>query len=188
MSNQSEREITIILDGKRILLILILIIGFSALAYSYLLSLAGFIAPSQDLPLKIVAKETADQYGNPKTSFQRGQLVLVNATLEMAYGYYTYSGPDYYYYTPDYYYYTEPTKYLLIVQISYEETPVFIGFSYDSLEPDKSSSTGLGYKLPDDAPTGTYTVEIFVLSNWISKGGDVIAKNSGVSFTFQVTG
>ena len=181
LSNQSEREITITLDGKRILLILMLIIGFSALAYSYFLSLAGFIAPSQDLPLKIVAKETADQYGNPKSSFQRGQLVLVNATLEMAYGYYTNSGPDYYYYT-------EPTKYLLIVQISYGETPVFIGFSYDSLEPDKSSSTGLGYKLPDDAPTGTYTVEIFVLSNWISKGGDVIAQNSGVSFTFQVTG
>jgi len=181
LSSNEPREIVIVLDGKKLALLTLLIIVVSTLAYTYFTSLASYMAPSENLPMHIVAASTADQYGNPKSIFTRGELVLINATVEMAIGYYVNSGPYYYFFT-------SPTKYLLIVQVMYGDTPVFLGFTYYELGPDGKVSVGVGYRLPDNANTGTYTVEIFVWSNWLTKGGNIIADNSGRQFTFQVTG
>ena len=146
----------------------------------YLNSLASFIAPSEDLPLKITSAFTADHVGNPKTTFSRGEMVLVNVTIEMAYAYY--------YYNTYYYYYTTPTKFLMLVQVMYENTPVFLGFVVEEVSPGSMESSGIGFRLPDDAPTGTYTVKIMVWSTWLDRGGVPLASNSGLEFTFQVQG
>lgn len=182
MAEDNVKVIEIVLDEKRIALIAITLIAFGILFSTYFSSLFAFIAPEQSLPLYITQRSTTDQYGTPKTTFKRGDMVLVNATIEMATAYYY---NTYYYY---YYYYTQPTKYLFIVEILYGDTPVFIGFVFHEIPPGGISTSGVGYSIPLNAPTGTYTVKIFVWSNWLTKGGVRLAENSGLSFTFTVTG
>ncbi|MEM0104597.1 MAG: hypothetical protein QW743_07215 [Candidatus Methanomethylicia archaeon] len=181
MSGDDAKVIEITLDEKRIVILLISIIALGILFSTYFNNLFAFIAPEQSLPLHITQYSTTDQYGTPKTNFTRGSMVLINATIEMATAYYY----NYYYY---YYYYTTPTKYLFIVEILYGNTPVFIGFVFHEIPPGGTSTAGIGYSIPSNAPTGTYTVKIYVWSTWLAKGGVRLADNSGLSFTFTVSG
>ncbi|MEM2015832.1 MAG: hypothetical protein QXE58_06305 [Candidatus Methanomethylicia archaeon] len=180
MNGNNVKVFETVLKGKRITILIISIIALGILFSTYFNNLFAFIAPEQGLPLHITKYSTTDQYGTPKTTFKRGDMVLVNATIEMATAYYYY----YYYY----YYYTTPTKYLLIVEILYGNTPVFIGFVFHEIPPGGTSTAGVGYSIPLNAPTGTYTVKIYVWSQWLVKGGVPIADNSGLSFTFTVSG
>ena len=177
MNGEDEKVIEIVLDEKRIAIIVISLIAFGVLFSTYLSGLFAFIAPEQGKPLRITRYATTDRVGTPKTSFTRGEMVIVNATVEMATAYY---------YNTYYYYYTTPTKYLYIVQILYGDTPVFIGFIFHEIPPGGISTTGIGYSIPSNAPIGTYTVKIFLWSNWLDKGGVILGE--GVTFTFQVTG
>lgn len=179
MGEDNTRVIEIVLDEKRIAALIISIIALGLLFSTYLSNLFAFIAPEQGLPLHITQYSTRDQYGTPKTTFTRGSMVLINATIEMATAYY------YYYY---YYYYTRPTKYLFIVEIFYGDTPVFIGFVFHEIPPGGTSTVGVGYSIPSNAPTGTYTVKIFVWSAWVKLGGVPLADNTPLIFTFTVSG
>jgi len=182
LSGDNVREIVIEINAKQLIaLILLMCIGGYIVA-SYLFSLANYIAPSKELPLHITGAFTADHTGNPKTEFKRGELVLVNVTLEMAWAYYWNTPPQYYYY-----YFTTATRFLLLVQVMYNNTPIFLGFVVEDVNPGESESTGIGFRLPDDAPLGTYTVKIMVWSNWLDKGGTVLADNSGLVIYFNVT-
>jgi len=175
------REIVIEIDAKRLIaIVLVAVIAVGALI-SYIGSLASFIAPSQELPLDITTAFSADQTGNPKSTFSRGELVLINATIEMAYAYYFGD-------TTSYYYFTTPTKFLLLIQVMYGNTPVFMGFVVEEISPGETESAGIGYRIPDDAPTGTYKVKVMVWSNWLDEGGVPLASKSGLEFTFQVQG
>jgi len=179
LSGGDEKVIEIVLDEKRIAIMVISLIALGLLFSTYLSGLFAFIAPEQGKPLMITRYATTDRVGTPKTSFTRGEMVIINATVEMATAYY-------YYYTYYYYYYTTPTKYLYIVEILYGNTPVFIGFVVHEISPGGTSTAGIGYSIPMNAPTGTYTVKIFLWSNWLDKGGVILGE--GVTFTFQVTG
>jgi len=177
-----NKVIEIVLDEKRIAILALSLIVLGVIFSTYFNNLFAFIAPEESLPLHITRYATTDQYGTPKTTFTRGSMVLINATVEMATAYYY--NYNYYYY----YYYTTPTKYLLVVEILYGDTPVFIGFVYHEIPPGGSSTVGIGYSIPQNAATGTYTVKIYVWSTWIAKGGVRLADNSGLSFTFTVSG
>jgi hypothetical protein len=180
LSGGDEKVIEIVLDEKRIAVIVISLIAFGVLFSTYLSGLFAFIAPEQGKPLMITRSAITDRVGTPKTSFARGDMVMVNATVEMATAYYY---NTYYYY---YYYYTTSTKYLYIVEIFYGNTPVFIGFVGHEIRPGGTSTAGIGYSIPMNAPTGTYTVKIFLWSNWLDKGGVILGGD--VTLTFQVTG
>ena len=179
LSRDDVKEIIIEIDAKRLAVIVLLVVMAAGVLISYFSSLASFIAPSEDLPLNIVTAYSADATGNPKNKFHRGELVLLNVTIEMAYAYY---------YDTDYYLFTSPTKFLLLIQVMYGNTPVFLGFVVEEVSPDGTESTGIGYRIPDDAPLGTYTVKVMVWSDWLDKGGTVLASNSGLEFTFSVEG
>ncbi|MCX8169150.1 MAG: hypothetical protein N3E39_02915 [Candidatus Methanomethylicia archaeon] len=180
MNEDNTKVVEIVFDEKRIAILIIFIIALGTLFLTYFNSLLAFIAPEQGLPLRITKWSTTDHVGTPKNIFKRGEMVLVNATIEMATAYYYY----YYYY----YYYVRPTRYLLIVEILYGDTPVFIGFVFHEIPPGASSTSGVGWSIPSNAPIGTYTVKIYVWSTWIVKGGVVLADNSGLSFTFRIEG
>jgi hypothetical protein len=179
LSGGDEKVIEIVLDEKRIAVIVISIIAFGVLFSTYLSGLFAFIAPEEGKPLRITRYTTTDMVGTPKTTFARGEMVIVNATIEMATAYY-------YYYTYYYYYYTTSTKYLYIVEILYGDTPVFIGFVGHEIPQGGTSTAGIGYSIPMNAPTGTYTVKIFLWSNWLNKGGVILGE--GKTLEFQVTG
>jgi len=98
--------------------------------------------------VEIVSVQTTDMQGNPKTEFKRGEFVVVNVKIKSLLTY-------------------ESQDYLLIVQVKTpDERVIALGFTSGSLAPGQEVSTGYGFKIPDDAPTGTYKVEIFVWNGW----------------------
>jgi len=126
--------------------------------------IASTIASSiqQQYPLIIESAWTTDLQGNSKTSFVRGEFVVVHVKLKYP------SPPAYYYY---YYYYQQPPgspiSYLLVIEAFTPDNVVLaLGFTTGTLSPGGSVETGYGFKIPDDAPTGTYRIKIFVWNGW----------------------
>lgn len=144
----------------------------------YVSSLATYIAPSEEFPLYIQNAFTADQNGNPKETFRRGEIVLVNVTIEMAMEYHN----------AKYGYFVTPTSFLLLIRFNYGYRLVYLGFIVAELSPGESRSFGIGFRIPEDAVLGDYTVKIMVWSNWLDKGGVSLALNSGMEITFRVEG
>jgi len=178
LSSGDTREIVIEIGPKQLVAIILICCVAAYVVGSYFISLATHIAPSQQLPIHITDAFSASHVGAPKNEFKRGELVLINVTLEM--------GWAYYFNTEYYYLFTAPTEYLLLVQIMHDNTPMFLGFVVESVSPGETESTGVGYRIPDDAPLGTYTVKVMVWSTWLDKGGVVLADNSGLTFQFTV--
>lgn len=187
MSSLAENDnsfIVITINFKTLLAIIAVASLVAGIVFSYISSLATYIAPSRDLPLYIQNVFTADQNGNPKDTFQRGQIVLVNVTIDMALMYYYY----YYYYYYTLYYFKAPTRFLVLLQFIHNLEPVYLGFVVAELSPGEVKSYGVGFRIPDNAPLGEYTVKAMVWSNWLDKGGVTLAYNSPVEITFKVEG
>lgn len=189
LAEDDNDVITITIGFKTLLAVIGIALLIGGILFSYISSLATYIAPSQDYPLYIQNVFTADQNGNPKTTFYRGQIVLVNVTIEMAMQYYY----QYYYYTENYYYtetgyFEVPTRFLVLIQIFYRYRPLYLGFVVAELSPGECKSYGIGFSLPETASLGDYTVEVMVWSNWLDKGGVALASNSGLEITFRVEG
>jgi len=168
----SEKTIIIDLDGKRtIVLVLVLAIGVFSL-YGYITALFAFISPSQGLPLDITGLATFDPGDNPKTSFSRGDTVRIKVTVEKATDYYYYSA--YYYYYPAYYYYYDfvgETSYKVIVTVmDSKDRPVFIDSYETTISPGESKEKSFSYVIPTGASTGTYKIRAMAWSDWLPDG------------------
>jgi len=176
-----NQELVITLDSKQIVGIgvLGLLVAFSL--YGYIVALMAFVAESGSIPLHINSVATADTEGNAKSSFSRGSLVAINVAIE--------HGSSYYYHLPYYYSYynfTGETEYLLLIQVTKGGTPVFLGFVNQPILPSGIQNIGVGYRILESAPTGTYTVNVYVWSDWLPSG-TILADNSGQQVTFTVT-
>ena len=51
------------------------------------------------------------------------------------------------------------------------QTTIYLAYTYSDLQRGESKDFIFGYKIPNDAPTGTYTVKVMVFTDWPSNGG-----------------
>jgi hypothetical protein len=111
------------------------------------------LAPVGDLVINIGPIAITDQDGNPKTTFNRGDIVQFEfvventGTLALARGLVS----------------------TMILDPS--NTPVFLSYTFEDLASGTSKKFIIGYGLPLDSPNGTYTVKVMVFTDWPSKGG-----------------
>ena len=181
MIRVSEKTIVIELDGKRaIVLVLVLAIGVFSL-YGYITALFAFIAPSEEFPLDIVYLSTFDIGDNEIGAFPRGDTVRIKANVEMATDYY-YNYPTSYYY----YYFDSGTTYKIIFAVTDSEgRPVFFNSADESVSPGGFEMTSFDYTMSSQAPKGTYNMRVMVWSDWLPQG---VALYEYVAVgTFEVT-
>ena len=51
------------------------------------------------------------------------------------------------------------------------ETPIFLNYFYETLSPGTHSNYVVGYRIPEEGSTGTYTVKAMALTDWPSQEG-----------------
>jgi len=171
-------EIVVTIDGKRAFAIIVIFSAILFVSYTYIGALFAFVAPSESYPLHINSAATYNQSGGVQSSFARGEIAIVNVTLEMA--------TQYYYNTYYYHSFSASTDYLMLVQIMQGSTPIYLGFVSFEIPPAGVQTVGIGFKIPGDAIIGSYTAKIMVWDTW-NDGGHRLADNSGLEITFSVT-
>ena len=174
----STHDLVITIDSKRAIVLVILLGSVIYISYTYVLALFAFVAPSEGYPLHINSANSLNSSGGLQTVFSKGEIVMVNVTLEMA----TQFVNDYYYYS----YFSSSVDYLMLVQIMKGSTPIYLGFLSSEVSPAGIHSAGVGLKIPGDASAGTYTAKIMIWDSW-NDGGSILADNSGLETTFSVT-
>lgn len=176
-----EKEIVIELDGKRVIvLVLVLAIGVFSL-YGYVTALFAFIAPREGLPLDTTGLATYDVGNTGKVSFSRGETVRINATVEKGTDYY-YNYPYYY----DYYGFVGVTTYRIIFTVTDSEgRPVFFNSAVESVSPGGFEMTSFDYAIPSSAPIGIYNMRVMAWSDWLPDG--VALYEYTAVETFEVT-
>ena len=190
------RELTINLNGRQIIGIVTLTAISLVVVSSYITALASYTGPPPgDKPLHVNSSIILNSTGGVQSSFSRGSIAMVNVTIQHASHFF-----DEYYLTKPYedYFdtysdvwgsstYNDSTRYMLMVQIEKSSSPVSLGFVQQYIDVDEVQSVGIGYVIPSNAPTGTYTVNVFVWDAWLPDGV-ILADNSGeVQATFTVT-
>jgi hypothetical protein len=173
-----NKDVTIELNAKRIVA-LIAIIGITLFsAYTYIIALYAFDAPSQDLPLQVTNLEILEN-NVTQSSFSVGDTVTLNSTIEKALSY------MYFPFSYDYFYFSGGTPFKLIVTIEdASHQPVFF-FSLDG-----SIATGgileysVDYLIKAGSSTGVYTVNVLLWSDWLPDG-DALSPEAEVG-TFNV--
>ena len=132
------------------------------------------ILKAEVYPIRIIGVITTDIAGIPKTTFKRGEFVVVSVTIE---------------YPPEYYYMGPEMAYLLIVEAFTPELVVIaLGFTSGSLPSGANVTTGYGFKIPSDAPLGTYTIDVYVWNGWPGVMGPLFkALAEPVTVTITVT-
>jgi len=128
-------------------------------------------ASSSSLYINVTSAKTLSETGAEKYTFKRGELVLVNATLEF----------------PPAYYAPPSLEFLYIVKFQDSKGVTFYyGVVKTSLEQGKKGSYTVGGKIPENAPLGTYKAVIYVWSNWPVYG--FTAYSTPYELTFTVSG
>ena len=190
------RILTVNLDIKRIIGAISITVLALFVIISYAVALGSYtVPPPGEKSLHVNSLIIVNSTGDVQSSFSRGSIAMVNVTIQHAshfYDEYFDSKPydDYF----DTYYadwgrtaYNDSTRYMMMVQIEKGSTPVSLGFVQQYIDVDEVQSVGIGYVIPSDAPTGTYTVNVYVWDSWLPDGV-ILADNSGeVEATFTVT-
>lgn len=183
MSSDSRSEIVIELTPKKILALSLLTIVSLGAVYSYIVAIFAFEAPSQDLSMRFNSVGTFDTSNVAKGAFARGSTVRIKVQFEMA-DYYYWAAPAYYYYY--YYYFAAGESYRLIYTVvDGSGTPVYFYSTTGSLSPAQIVNTYTDYVNLSTSAAGTYTVRVYLWSEWLP-AGRALAPNIG-SATFTIT-
>jgi len=111
------------------------------------------LVPVGDLVINIGPITTTDQDGNPKTTFNKGDIVQFEFVVENAGS-------------------LQLTRGLISAMIlDSSDTPVFLSYTIEDLASGTSKKFIMGYGLPLDSLAGTYTIKVMVFTDWPSKGG-----------------
>jgi hypothetical protein len=183
MSSQSQ-VITIVIDGKRLLVISLFLAVTLALFSIYV---SGFyITQDESLPLhgeSIVINGKSASFGGTVT-ISAGAPFTVNLTVASSEGYFTPYGTYYaesYYYPPGGYYALFPLTsqhHIAIVSVYNNQTYIPSKISILSGTLNTGGKVTYNYTLNPLEP-GEYIIKFMVWSDWISQGGVRIADNSG---------
>ena len=120
--------------------------------------LAVAIALAQGYPITITSVQIKDLNGYTRTTFNRGEVVVIETTL--------YGNPSYYY-TP------RELSYLEIVEVFWTEKNWVMSLllTRDTIKTGETKTFGGGYKIRDNDPTGNYLVKVFVWNGFPSEVG-----------------
>ncbi|RLE80123.1 MAG: hypothetical protein DRJ51_06400 [Thermoprotei archaeon] len=106
-------------------------------------------------PMIVTGVATKDMAGNLKSEFERGEMVIVEASF-------TYPGGPYY---------PEEMSYLVIIELFYGGRPMGLTLTRGTIRSGETKSFGGGIAIRHGAPTGTYTVEVYVWNGFPSEMG-----------------
>jgi hypothetical protein len=174
MAIDSSKEIVIDLNSRRILALGILaVIGFAAVG-TYIAALFAFNTPIQELPIRVNTVNTYDTGDVLKGAFNKGNTVRVKAAIEMATTYNMY------------YYFAGSESYRIIFTISDGSSrPMYIVSETATINPGQVKTHSIDWVIPTGADAGTYTVKVYVWSDFLP-GGVALAPMGG-SNTFTVS-
>lgn len=111
------------------------------------------LAPIGNLAITIGPITTTDQEGNPKTTFNPGDIIEFWFVVENVGN-------------------LPLTRGLISALIlDPSNTPVYLSYTFENLASGASKKFIMGYWIPLDATAGNYTVKVMVFTNWPSKGG-----------------
>ncbi len=121
-----------------------------------LISLAAVaVLANAAYPIIIDLIETKDMQGNPKTTFSRGEVIIIETTLKANPGYY----------------FVAPVDYLEIVEVFHGPYVMNLLLTRDSISSGETKKFGGGYRIRDTDPTGTYNIEVYVWNGFPSEVG-----------------
>ncbi|MDP2899602.1 MAG: hypothetical protein Q8O47_01360 [Candidatus Bathyarchaeota archaeon] len=186
MSVDARSEIVIELTPKKLLALSLLVVIGGWAIFSYVVALYAFNAPSQDLSMRFNSVGTYDTGNVAKSAFTKGDTVRVKVSFEMA-DYY-WSAPSYYWSAPSYYYYyfSSGDAYRLIYTVSDGSgMPVYFSSVTGTITQAQVKDDLANYISLSSASAGTYTVKVYLWSDWLP-GGVVLAPGAGTA-TFTVT-
>ena len=104
-------------------------------------------------PLTVTAK-VKDMQGVERTTFRRGEVIVVETTVSMP---------------GDYYYGAAAISYLEIIVMRYKYWMMSITLTRDSISPGESNVFGGGMGIRMSDPTGTYTIDVYVWNGFPSE-------------------
>jgi len=108
-------------------------------------------------PIQITSVATRNYQGVPTTTFKRGDVIIVETTLECPTGYY--------YYAP------AGVSYLELITMWYKNTMMGLTLTRDTIAPGETKTFGGGIATRVGDPTGTYNFEIYVWNGFPSEKG-----------------
>lgn len=151
----------------------VLYMAAALLLVTSLVAYIGLVSTAEILyPLAITDAWTADPEGNPKFTFALGDPVKIFAEIT----------------TTEYMGKRDLSFIAVIMVIDPQETPIFISLFQGIISPGEVITISTGFKIPEDALTGNYTVRIMIWSDWPSKttGTEWKALAEPYEFTFEV--
>jgi len=133
--------------------------------------LAVSCVAAQQAQFEIAGIRTLKEDGTPSTTFRRGEFVLVEVVIRR---------------TDTYYYEIPEARFLVLVRATHEDVMWGLGAFMASLAAGQSITAIPAFRVPEDAPTGTWRIKVFVWSNWAKYGGVPLA--TPVETEITVTG
>lgn len=105
-----------------------------------------------EIKINVTTLTVADQNGNPMTNFTQGDIVQLNFTVRNT---------------------GVPFANVLIstVVLDPSGSVAFLSYTYEDFFVGTQETFILGYRIPSDAPAGTYTAKVMVFTDWPSEGG-----------------
>lgn len=173
----SENEIKITLNSRRIIILTVFFGILIALTYTYIIGLMAFVTPSYDLPLRFDQVSSLDDSNNSASLFSKGDLVRINATVEMAlsYGFF-----------PPYTNFTGPVQYRILLSIyDLNNMPVTFREYQHTIFRGQLKNELFDYTIALDAASGTYTARLMLWSDWLPTG--IILAPTAAEVTFSVS-
>ncbi len=176
---ESNNEIVINIDSKKLLSAGIALVLLAIISYTYVTALFAFDAPSADSPLRINQVLTLDASNASQTTFAAGDMVRINSTIEKADRYLIFQ------YSNLYYDFIGDTTYRIIVAVSDgSKRPVYFQSTQRVISVGSLQNTFFDYTISSGAASGTYTYTVMVWSDWLPSG--VASSNSAWEGIFTV--
>jgi hypothetical protein len=118
---------------------------------------ASVVLAQTTYPIQITKVETKDYFGNIRTSFRRGEVIIIETEITC----------------PAAYYYYAPTgvNYLLLIPLYYQHTMMGLTLTRGTIAPGETKTFGGGIATRVGDPTGTYTFYVYVWNGFPSEMG-----------------
>lgn len=175
-----KNEFVINLNSKKLISAGIVLGIVVVVFFSYIYALFAFVAPSGDFPLEITKVSVLDSTNQPQITFNEGDLVRINSTLEKALSYVNFP------FSYAYYDFVGDTSFKIIVTvIDSNKMPVFIQSTQKNLAPGSVVAEYFDYTIQSGAASGTYKINVMVWSDWLP-GGKALSE-LGWEVTITVT-
>lgn len=177
MSVDARSEIVIELTPKKLLALSLLVVIGGGAIFSYVVALYAYNAPSQDLSMKFNSVGTYDTGNVAKSAFTKGDTVRVKVSFEMA---------DYYWSAPNYYYFSSGDAYRLIYTVSDGSgMPVYFSSVTGTITQAQVKNDAADYINLSSAAAGTYTVKVYLWSDWLPSGEALAPSGGSATFTIS---